>query len=65
MDKSIDCLCDIVPGKESWRIKVCVLRMWEVPTFLKLDQANSVEMVLIDEKVCPLFILLSVLFLIL
>jgi hypothetical protein len=57
MDKSIDCLCDIVPGRESWRIKVRVLRMWEVPTFLKPDQANSVEMVLIDEKVYLLFVL--------
>ena len=65
MHKSIDCLCDIVSGRESWRIKVCVFRMWEVSNFFKLDKANSVEMVLIDEKVCPLFILLSVLFLIL
>jgi hypothetical protein len=37
MEKSIDCLADIVPGRENWRIKVCVLRMWEVPAFLKPD----------------------------
>lgn len=43
-------MCDIVPGKDAWRIKVRVARMWQVPSFLKPDQANTVEMVLIDEK---------------
>jgi hypothetical protein len=45
------CLADIVPGRENWRIKVRVLRMWEVLAFLKPDETNSLEMVLIDHKV--------------
>lgn len=50
MEKSFDCLADIVPGCENWRIQVRVLRMWEVPAFLKPDETNSLEMVLIDHK---------------
>lgn len=59
MDKSLDLVNDIVPGRLNWRIKVRVIRMWEVPTFLKPNQANSLEMVLLDQMVC---ILLCVLF---
>jgi len=40
MEKSFDCLADIVPSRENWRITVRVLRMWEVPAFLKLDETN-------------------------
>jgi len=52
MERSFDSLSEIVPGKDGWRIKVRILRIWEVPTFLRPDQTNSLEMVLIDEKVC-------------
>jgi hypothetical protein len=55
MEKGLDCLADIVPGRETWRIKVRVLRMWEVPSFLKPDETNSLEMVLIDQKVFCLY----------
>jgi len=58
MEKSIDCLADIALGRENWRIKVRVLRMWVVPAFLKPDETNSLEMVLIDQKVCNEFDLL-------
>lgn len=51
MERSIDPLSDIVPGRESWRIKVRVVRIWEVPSFLKPGEANSLELVLIDDKV--------------
>jgi len=51
MERSFDSLSEIVPGKDGWRIKVRILRIWEVPTFLRPDQTNSLEMVLIDEKV--------------
>jgi hypothetical protein len=51
MDKSLDSVSEIVLGRLTWRIKVRVVRLWEVPTFLKLDQANSLEMVLLDEMV--------------
>jgi len=55
MANAFDSLCDILPGKDAWRIKVRVARMWQVPSFLKPDQANTVEMVLIDEKVIYFF----------
>jgi len=51
MKKSLDCLSEIVSGKDAWRIKLHIVRIWEVPTFLNPDQTNSLEMVLIDEKV--------------
>jgi len=51
MEKSIDCLSDIVHGREMWRIKVYVLRMWEVTTFLSPNETNSQETVLINQKV--------------
>jgi len=53
IEKSFDCLFEIVPGKDTLRIKLQIVRIWEVPTFLKPDQTktNSLEMVLIDKKV--------------
>ncbi|MCH80683.1 replication factor A protein, partial [Trifolium medium] len=50
MDKAFDTLGSVSTGKESWRIKVRVLRLWSVYSFMKPDQVNSLEMVLIDEK---------------
>jgi len=57
MEKSIDSLADVMPGRETWRIKVCVLRIWEVPAFLKPDEINSLEMVLIDQKVFSYYLI--------
>jgi len=51
MAKSIDCLYDIVHGRQMWRIMVYVLRMWEVTTFLSPKETMSLENVLIDQKV--------------
>lgn len=50
MDPIFDCLSDIKPGKEAWRIRVRVVRLWKVPGFLNPGQTNSLEMVLVDEK---------------
>lgn len=50
-DSSFDLLSDAAPGKESWRFIVRVVRLWEAPAFLHPEQVNSVEMVLVDEKV--------------
>jgi hypothetical protein len=52
MDPSFDLVSDVLLGREVWRIKVRIIMIWEVPTFLNQDQTNSVEMVLIDEEVC-------------
>jgi hypothetical protein len=49
--RNFDYLAEVVPGRESWRIKVRVLRMWKVPAFLNPSESNSIEMVLVDEKV--------------
>lgn len=57
MDSWFDSLAAVAPGREGWRFKVRVLRVWEVPAFLNSEQPNSLEMVLIDEKVSKLFIL--------
>jgi hypothetical protein len=44
-------LGDIGAAKENIRIKVRVLRMWKVPTFMNPYETNSIELVLVDEKV--------------
>lgn len=54
MEKSFDALSEIAPGRLTWKIKVRLVRLWEVPTFLKPDQANSLEMVLVDDKGCKI-----------
>jgi len=46
-----DSLAGVVPGRETWRIKVRVLRMWRVLAFFNPTDTNSIEMVLVDEKV--------------
>ncbi|GAU23257.1 hypothetical protein TSUD_281500 [Trifolium subterraneum] len=50
MNTPFDFLGSVSPGRDSWRFKVRILRLWNVPSFLKSDQSNSIEMVLIDEK---------------
>jgi len=61
MESVFHSVSEIVAGKDGWRIKVRVLRMWEVPTFMKPDVTNSLERVLIDEKVIYFTALVSVL----
>jgi len=58
MENSFHSVSEIATGKEGWRIKVRVLRLWEVPAFLQPDQTNFVEMVLIDEKVIFLVVVI-------
>lgn len=56
MENSFNSVSEIVPGlKDGWKIKVRILRLWEVPAFLKPNQANSIEMVLIDERLIFFF----------
>jgi hypothetical protein len=62
--RKFDMLSEIVDGKENIRIKVCVIRMWNVPTFLNPSETNTVELVFVDEKVsnncCYLVMLLCI-----
>jgi hypothetical protein len=55
-NNAIDMLGLVSPGKESWRFKVHVLCLWSVASFMKPDQVNSIEMVLIDEKLYACFV---------
>ncbi|MCH82068.1 transcription initiation factor TFIID subunit 15b-like, partial [Trifolium medium] len=50
MGTPFDMLCDVLPGRDSWKFRVGVLRLWPVYSFLKSDEINGLEMVLIDEK---------------
>ncbi|PNX63463.1 G3BP-like protein [Trifolium pratense] len=43
-------MSEVVPGRTAWRFTVRVARIWEVSTYLKNNQVNSVEMVLVDSK---------------
>lgn len=51
MDSNFDALCHVLLGREAWRIEMRTARLWTIHTFVKPDQINSVEMVLIDDKV--------------
>jgi hypothetical protein len=54
--KKFDDVAEIVPNQGSTRIKVRVLRLWKIPSFLNPFEISSIEMVLVDEKVSPVFI---------
>ncbi|GAU39622.1 hypothetical protein TSUD_397110 [Trifolium subterraneum] len=50
VDVVFDDIADIMSGKENLHIKVRVVRLWKVPSFLNPSEFTSVEMVLVDEK---------------
>jgi hypothetical protein len=52
MATHFDMLCGVIPGRESWKFKVRILRMWSIDCFMKPGEISSLEMVLINEKVC-------------
>ncbi|MCI48337.1 replication factor A protein, partial [Trifolium medium] len=49
--KKFDSVAEILPNKDSVRIKVCVLHLWKVPAFLNPFETSSIGMVLVDENV--------------
>jgi hypothetical protein len=51
VDENCIDVAEILPGKEDASIKVRIVRMWKAPAFLKPDETNSLEMVLIDSNV--------------
>jgi hypothetical protein len=53
METKFDMLSDVLPGRESWRFKVRLLRLWSIDSFMKPGEINSLKMVFIDEKVLP------------
>jgi hypothetical protein len=54
--KKFDDVAEVVPNQGSVRIKVRVLRLWKIPSFLNPSEISSIEMVLIGEKVLIEFI---------
>jgi len=60
MDHVFDSVGDVKIGRDSWRLRVRVLRLWRVPSFKNPEQAISLEMVLVDEKVRFIFILFCI-----
>jgi hypothetical protein len=45
MGTHFDMLCDVVPGRDFWKFKVRVLRMWSIDSFMKPGEISSLEMV--------------------
>jgi hypothetical protein len=50
-----DDVADLLPGNENVNIRVKVVRLWRVPAFFNHSETSSVEMVLIDHKVCLMY----------
>jgi hypothetical protein len=46
-----DMLATVSPGRETWYFNVRVIRLWTVYSSTKPGHLNSLEMILIDEKV--------------
>jgi hypothetical protein len=44
--KKFDDVAEILPNQGSVRIKVCVLRLWKIHSFLNPSEISSVEIVL-------------------
>lgn len=42
---------DIVSGRIDWKIVVRVIRLWNIPDFKYPNTINTVEMILVDQKV--------------
>jgi hypothetical protein len=51
LELEVDNLADILQGKENVRIRVRIVRLWKVPSFVNPSESISLEMVFVDEKV--------------
>lgn len=60
MAPTITSVKDIMAGKIEWRLIVRVIRLWRVPDFKNPEQDNSIEMLLLDEKVSMVNFLIHV-----
>ncbi|KAK2447592.1 replication protein A 70 kDa DNA-binding subunit C [Trifolium repens] len=50
LELEVDNLADILQGKENVRIRVRIVRLWKVPSFVNPSESISLEMVFVDEK---------------
>ncbi|PNX54863.1 hypothetical protein L195_g048485, partial [Trifolium pratense] len=49
MEKGLVCsgfddIADLVPGRERFRIKARIVRLWKVPAFLNPNESGSIEL---------------------
>jgi hypothetical protein len=56
MENGFHMVSDVSPAISSWHLNVRVVRSWSVYSFIKPDQLDSIEMVLMDVKVCTGYI---------
>ncbi|KAL2922158.1 Replication protein A 70 kDa DNA-binding subunit C [Bienertia sinuspersici] len=50
MTSNINLISEITPTRETWSIKVRIIRLWRVPSFENPSEEYSIEMILMDEK---------------
>lgn len=51
MASKVNFISDITPMKETWKIRVQIVRLWKIPSLENLSKIKGIEMVLMDEKV--------------
>ena len=56
MARQFDAISELNASKETWKIRVRVLRRWKVPRHEKKNQFKEICMVLIDDKVSIVYI---------
>ncbi|KAL2899473.1 Replication protein A 70 kDa DNA-binding subunit D [Bienertia sinuspersici] len=50
MAQSINMINDLTPINKNWKIKVRIIRLWEVPNYNNPNVVDSIELGLVDEK---------------
>nr|ABD83325.1 Fgenesh protein 114 [Beta vulgaris] len=50
MAQGYDCIGAINPIKDSWSIKIRIVRLWKTPSFANPNEDGSIEMIFLDEK---------------
>lgn len=51
MASRVNFISEIVPGKINWKLEVRIIRLWTLPEKKNPLNTNSLEMILLDEKV--------------
>lgn len=51
MDTKLSYLDEIAPGKIDWKFQARIIHLWNVPNMKNREEVQSIEMLLLDEKV--------------
>ena len=51
MEYKFDSIDDINSSKETWKIKARIIRLWTMPNYLGGNFTQSIQLVLLDDKV--------------